>query len=60
MLAYSTPADHADANHRYQSELALSLIESLGLDEALDVCQRNLWSGIQEIIMHERQRLATN
>jgi hypothetical protein len=59
MQTYSTPSDNALANRRYQSDLALSLIESLGIDEALEVCQRNLWSGIQDIVMRERQRLAT-
>lgn len=57
MQTYNHAADLAHANRRYQSDLALSLIDSLGLDEALDVCQRNLWSGIQDIIMRERQRL---
>jgi hypothetical protein len=45
-------------NHDYQAELARNLIDTLGLDDALDVCARNCWAGIQAVIMSERQRRA--
>ena len=48
------PIDRAAPNHSYQNDLANSLIESLGVDQAIEACRRNLWSGVQEIILHER------
>lgn len=46
----------AQGNRDYQVEFARSLIETLGIDEALDVCARNCWAGIGAAVMSERMR----
>lgn len=41
-----------------QAAFARTLIETLGVDEAIDVCARNCWAGISAVIQSERQRQA--
>ncbi len=48
--------DPVEKSYEYQAEFARNLIDALGLDDALDVCARNCWAGIQAAIMSERQR----
>lgn len=45
-------------NQEYQAEFARTLIDTLGLDEALDVCAQNCWAGIRAAVMSEKQRQA--
>ncbi len=51
-------ADAAIQNQEYQAEFARNLIDTLGLDEAVDICARNCWAGIQAAVMAEHQRRA--
>ena len=37
-------------NDTYQRTLAQSLVESLGVAEALDFCRQNQWEGVLRII----------
>jgi len=41
-----------------QADFARSLIETLGVDEAIDVCARNCWAGIGAVVASEQQRRA--
>lgn len=56
MQTHCGPADRDRVNHRYQADLALMLIENLGIHEAIDICRQNLWSRIQDIFRREQQR----
>ena len=49
-------AELAGENRDYQVAFARNLIDTLGLDEALDICARNCWAGIQAAVAHERNR----
>ncbi len=46
-------ANVAEQNHAYQTAFARALIDTLGVDEAIDVCARNCWAGIQAVIATE-------
>lgn len=41
-----------------QAEFARTLVETLGVDEAIDVCARNCWAGIGAAVASEQQRRA--
>ena len=41
-----------------QAAFARTLIETLGVDEAIDVCARNCWAGIGAVVASEQQRRA--
>ena len=41
-----------------QLEFARTLIETLGVDEAIDVCARNCWAGVRAVVASEQQRRA--
>ena len=49
-------ADLAAQNRDYQVAFARNLIDTLGLDEALDICARNCWAGSHAAVAHERNR----
>ena len=51
-------ADMTVQNQEYQAEFAHNLIETLGLDGAIEVCAQNCWAGIQAAVMAERRRRA--
>ena len=38
-------------NRTYQQQLAENLIRSLGMDDAIDACFQNHWTGTLEIIL---------
>ena len=46
-------AETVEKNLEYQAEFARNLIHALGVDDALDVCARNCWAGIQVAIEAE-------
>ena len=50
--------DTVEKNYEYQAQFAQNLIDALGLDDALDVCARNCWAGIQVAIVSEQHRRA--
>ena len=52
----SLDADTTNQNQEYQAQFARNLIETLGVDEAVEVCARNCWAGIQAAVMAERHR----
>jgi len=54
----SQEADVAMRNHDYQVEFARTLIDTLGLDEAIDICARNCWAGIGAVVVSEQRRRA--
>ena len=41
-------------NHRYQRDMAERLVDSLGRDEAIDLCVQNEWSGVLDAILSIR------
>ncbi len=41
-----------------QAAFARNLVETLGVDEAIDVCARNCWAGIGAVIESEQLRRA--
>ncbi len=55
---HTSDANVTVQNHEYQAEFARSLIDTLGHNEALEVCARNCWAGIQAAVMSEQQRRA--
>ncbi len=40
-------------NRTYQQQFAENLIRSLGMDNAIDACFQNHWSGTLEVILKE-------
>ncbi len=44
--------DHIEAGNRnYQQGLAASLVESMGIDRAVETCRRNGWDGVLERVL---------
>ena len=48
----------ATHNNESQAAFARNLVETLGVDEAIDVCARNCWAGIGAVIESEQLRRA--
>ncbi len=42
-------------NHLHQAQMANSLIKSLGVDGAIDICTRNDWSGTLNVILKDKR-----
>jgi len=49
MNRYSKPA--GIMNRTYQQRIAMNLVKSLGLDDAIDACSQNGWTGTLNIIL---------
>ncbi len=44
--------DHIEASNRnYQQGLAASLVETMGIDRAVETCLRNGWDGVLEWVL---------
>lgn len=41
-------------NPSYQHQMALNLLQSLGIEDAIDMCQRNDWHGTLDVILRTR------
>ena len=41
-------------NHQYQRDMAERLVDSLGRDEAIELCVQNEWSGVLDAILSIR------
>ena len=37
-------------NNKYQRDLAQALVQSLGVEQAIEICRRNQWDGVLELI----------
>ena len=55
MRRYRTPARFG--NRPYQQQIAVSLVQSLGMDGAVDVCVQNGWEETLNVIFKDPTRL---
>ena len=46
-------ANPEESGYGYQRQFAMSLVDSLGLDAALQVCRDNAWEGALDILLTE-------
>ena len=46
--------DSVEGNHRYQRDLARSLVASIGFGAALEACLSNGWEGVLHMLFVER------
>ncbi len=49
----SDQANPEESSYNYQRQFALSLVDSLGLDAALQACRENAWEGTLDILLTE-------
>jgi hypothetical protein len=49
-----------DHNQKYQRWLAMSLVSSLGYEEAVMACQRMAWYGVLRCLLNEKDTFAAN
>jgi len=45
-------------NQKYQRWLAMSLVSSLGYEEAVTACQRMAWCGVLRCLLNEKGAIA--